>query len=91
MFVAQLIVAAVAAAVAASGAAATATPSWPSLSADIKTAGGGEQDVAVVVGISKYFALPDIPGPAENANDWYQYLVRARGIPVERVTLLLNG
>lgn len=63
---------------------------WPSVAGDLPRAGGGENDVAVVVGVSDYAFLDDIPGAADNANDWYQYLVRVRGVPPERVRLLTN-
>lgn len=64
--------------------------SWPSVAGELPRAGGGENDVAVVVGVSDYAFLDDIPGAADNANDWYQYLVRVRGVPPERVRLLTN-
>ncbi|OGQ12289.1 MAG: hypothetical protein A2138_00065 [Deltaproteobacteria bacterium RBG_16_71_12] len=65
--------------------------SWPSVSGELPRAGGGEGDVAVVVGITDYAFLDDIAGAAGNANDWYQYLVRVRGVPPERVRLLTNN
>lgn len=64
---------------------------WPSVSGELPRAGGGELDVAVVVGVSDYAFLDDIPGAADNAGDWYQYLVRVRGVPTERVRLLTNN
>ncbi len=64
---------------------------WPSVSGELPRAGGGERDVAVVVGITDYAFLDDIAGAAENASDWYQYLVRVRGVPPERVRLLTNN
>lgn len=65
--------------------------SWPSVSGELPRAGGGENDVAVVVGITDYAFLDDVAGAADNANDWYQYLVRVRGVPPERVRLLTNN
>ena len=79
------------AALALSAAAPSWAQSWPSVSGELPRAGGGELDVAVVVGVSDYAFLDDIPGAADNANDWYQYLVRVRGVPTERVRLLTNN
>jgi len=64
---------------------------WPSVATDLPKAGGGENDVAVVVGVSDYFALPDIAGAADNARDWSQYLLRVRGLRRDRLTLLTDG
>lgn len=47
----------------------------------------GGHDVALVVGISDYAYLPDIPGAAETASDWASYL-SARG--VRQVRLLTD-
>ncbi|MCC7074428.1 MAG: caspase family protein [Deltaproteobacteria bacterium] len=69
-------------------AALAAQPTWPSLSGDLPRAGGGEHDVAVVVGASSYVFLPPIAGAADNADDWAQWLGRVRGVPPERLTIL---
>ena len=57
--------------------------------ADLTAVGGGADDVAVVVGISDYGYLPDVPAAADNARDWAQYLARVRGVP--HVTLLVDA
>jgi uncharacterized caspase-like protein len=64
---------------------------WPSVATDLPRAGGGENDTAVVVGISKYFVLPEVPGAAENAGDWFQFLTQVRGVPVAHARLLRDG
>ncbi|MBI1944088.1 MAG: hypothetical protein HYS27_00245 [Deltaproteobacteria bacterium] len=69
-------------------AAIAAQPTWPPLSGELPKAGGGEHDVAVVVGASSYVFLPPIAGAADNADDWAQWLGRVRGVPPERLTLL---
>lgn len=65
--------------------------SWPSVAGELPRTGGGEDDVAVIVGVSDYFALPDVPGAADNARDWFQYLLRVRGVPSARATLLVDS
>jgi hypothetical protein len=64
---------------------------WPTVSTDVPPAGAGENDAAVIVGISDYFGLPDINGAVENATDWNRYLVNGRGVPGSRVRLLRNS
>jgi hypothetical protein len=62
--------------------------SWPSVSTELPPTGLGENDAAVVVGISEYAFLPKVAGAAENATDWFRYLVKTRGVPQEHVHLL---
>jgi hypothetical protein len=64
---------------------------WPDLSQPGRRAGGGEHDAAVVVGIERYAHVARIPGASNNATDWYQYFVRTRGVPLQRVSLLLDN
>lgn len=64
---------------------------WPSVATEVPRQGGGEADVAVVVGVSDYLLLPDIDGAADNARDWAQHLVRVRGLKRDRVTLLTDA
>jgi hypothetical protein len=64
---------------------------WPSLSSNAKGLGLGAKDAAVVVGVSDYAALPDISGAADNATDWYDYLVNTRGVPDTRIHLLRDS
>jgi hypothetical protein len=63
---------------------------WPDLSRSPSPVGGGENDVAVIVGIQQYAHVSNIPGAAKNATDWYRYMVKTRGLPSDRVTLLLD-
>jgi hypothetical protein len=63
---------------------------WPSL-ADPPVTGGGENDGAIIVAIEKYLDFNPIPGAAQNAQDWFDYLVDGRGIPAERAQLLIGG
>jgi hypothetical protein len=64
---------------------------WPDLTRAGARIGGGEDDAAVIVGIERYAHVSRIPGAVENATAWYEHLVRSRGIPVERVQLLLDN
>lgn len=61
---------------------------WPSVSMPPTQTGGGENDAAVIIGISNYAALPPIPGAADNALDWTRYLNKTRNVPLERIRLL---
>ncbi|GEM_PF-4447016 len=72
--------------------AADAAPSieWPDLSRPAATVGGGEHDVAVIVGIERYAHVADIPGAEQNAVDWVRYMLKTRGVPSDRVALLLD-
>jgi uncharacterized caspase-like protein len=64
---------------------------WPDLSKlPAKPPGGGKKDAAVVIGVSEYAHVSPIDGAADNATDWYNYFVKTRRIPVERVTLLVD-
>jgi hypothetical protein len=62
--------------------------SWPDLSTQPRSEGGGENDTAVIVGISEYAYLPSISGASDNANDWYLWLSKVKGIPASQMTLL---
>lgn len=61
---------------------------WPSLSAPLPKAGGGEGDAAVVIAIEAYAFLAPIPGAAQNGADWVDWLVRVRGVPSSKLRLL---
>ena len=63
---------------------------WPDLSRPARAIGGGEHDAAVVVGVENYFAVPGVPGAKSNANEWYEYLTKTRGVPPQNVKLLTN-
>ena len=64
---------------------------WPDLSkAPPRAIGGGKKDQAVIVGIGRYAHVAEINGATKNATDWYNYLVKSRGVPIDRVSLLLD-
>lgn len=65
--------------------------SWPDISASPATAGGGEKDAAVVVGIDRYGYVAPVPGAARNAEDWYSYFTKGLKVPIERITLLRDN
>jgi hypothetical protein len=63
-------------------------PTWPPIDDAIAATGGGENDAAVVVGVSNYYKLPKIDGAADNASAWAQYLMQVRKVPSSRVVTL---
>jgi hypothetical protein len=64
---------------------------WPDLSKPPpKEIGGGERDAAVIVGVTRYAHVAEVAGASANATDWYSYLVKTRGVPLDRVSLLLD-
>ena len=73
--------------------AAQPTP-WPRLDQPINMANGvtdGKRDAALIVGIEDYAYAPDIPGARRNAEDWYAYLRKTRGLPIGNIVLLRDG
>lgn len=67
-----------------------AAADWPNFVPPSTPVGGGEKDVAIVVGVEDYLFVPDVAGAAGNADDWYLYFTRLRGTPPGRVHLLRN-
>lgn len=65
--------------------------SWPDLAAPAPAEGLGAADAALVIGIEDYFAMADVPGAADNATAWYDWLTRTRGVPLDRVRVLRNA
>lgn len=63
---------------------------WPALPLQSSGAPTGARDAALIVGIEQYADLPAIPGAVANAEDWYAYLVRVRGVPASNVVILRN-
>jgi hypothetical protein len=63
---------------------------WPDLSHPAPMIGGGERDAAVIVSLQEYSWIADIDGAADNAAAWHEYLVKTRGVPPERVRLLVD-
>jgi hypothetical protein len=68
-----------------------ARAAWPDVNLNPPEQGGGEGDAAVIVGIEDYVFVPDVEGAVDNAQAWYTYLVRGRGVLVDHVTLLRNN
>ena len=64
---------------------------WPDISKPPAGAGGGAQDAALVIGIGDYWQLTDIPGASQAAVDWYQWLLKTRGLSVGRTKLLRDS
>ena len=62
---------------------------WPDLSQAPEGLTGGENDAAVIIGVENYTYLPDVPGAAANAADWYRFLA-ARGVPSHKIRLLVD-
>jgi hypothetical protein len=60
---------------------------WPPLDPPAASA-DRSADAAVVVGIDAYPFIDDVPGARANAEDWFRYLTRTRGISPARVHLL---
>ncbi|MBT3223720.1 MAG: hypothetical protein HN348_32020, partial [Proteobacteria bacterium] len=63
----------------------------PDILAEHKTGVRAPEDVAVVVGIEDYPFLPDVPYAKRDAEAFYRYLIYTRGIPPDRVKLLINA
>ncbi len=61
---------------------------WPDVSTPASTTKIGKDDVVLVAGVGKPFVLPEIPGAADVATDWYRFFVDGRGVPVDRAVLL---
>lgn len=62
---------------------------WPDLTpAPAAAPPPGLADAAVVVGIEDYLAVPDVPGARANAEAWYDWLARSRGVPLPHLRLL---
>ncbi|MEZ4472580.1 MAG: caspase family protein [bacterium] len=66
-----------------------ATP-WPDLATPVDAPPDAAGDAAVLIGIEDYAFIPDVPGAALNLTDWYRDL-RARGVPLDRITLLRDA
>jgi len=67
---------------------------WPDISEPPSSGGGGaEHDAAVVVGIQDYVmdGVPDVPGARANAEAWYAWLSKTRGVPSTRIHLRLDA
>ncbi len=61
---------------------------WPTMDQAAPTQVGGSEDAALIVAIGRYGELDPIEGADDNANAWYDYFHRTRGIPTERLRML---
>ena len=64
---------------------------WPDLAEAAPGAQGKSSDRAVIVAIEDYLLVSDVPGAVANANAWFTWLTKTRGLPYENVTLLKNA
>lgn len=64
---------------------------WPSLSDNLATHPTNPLDAALLIGVEDYAFVPDIAGAEANLNDWYAWLRKEQGIPLDKVLLLKNG
>ncbi len=58
---------------------------WPDLQEAPTGTREGKNDAAVVIAIEDYLLVDDIPGANANADAWYAWLHRSRGIPLDRI------
>ncbi len=64
---------------------------WPDLSTPpAASAKEGSKDAALVIGIEAYRDLDPVLGARANAEDWYRWLVKTRGVPLARVHRLVD-
>ena len=74
-------------------ASAASAPSWPNLNSELSKGGSknmSARDAALVVGIEDYAFVGDIHGARQNAEDWWSYFRKSRGmqgknLPIERL------
>ncbi len=52
---------------------------------------GGAEDAALVVGVADYAFVPDVPFADRDAKAFAAWLLKGRGVPPERVRLLVDG
>ena len=58
---------------------------WPNLQEAPAGTREGRNDAAIVVAIEDYLLVDDVPGANANADAWYAWLHRTRGIPLDRI------
>lgn len=63
---------------------------WPDLSKPAEAVGGSEKDAVVIVAIEHYQHLPERPGALAAAKNWQAYFAITRGVPANRVKLLVD-
>ncbi len=64
---------------------------WPELNKPLPKQYAGEKDAALIISVSDYAFLPDVPGANENAAAWFQHLTVTRGIPATQVQWLQDN
>ena len=68
-----------------------AAAGWPDVSAPAPVIGGGEKDAAVVVAVENYTFVAPVPGARINAAAWFDFFVKTRKTPLDRVQLLRDA
>ena len=63
---------------------------WPEISKPLPPQYDGRSDSAVIISISDYDKIPDIPNADVNARDWYTWLIKTKGLSPSRVHLIEN-
>lgn len=71
--------------------AARTAPALPSIESPARTGRKAKGESAVVIGIEKYYVIPDVPHAKRDASAFYDFLVYTRGVPGGRVQLLTEG
>ena len=64
---------------------------WPELNKPLPKQYAGEKDAALIISVSDYAFLPDVPGANENAAAWFQHFTVTRGIPATQVQWLQDN
>ena len=63
----------------------------PSIDSPLKTGQSAKGDWAVVIGVEDYAFLPAPPYARRDAEAMYQFLQYTRGVPAQRMALLVSG
>ncbi len=67
------------------------TDSWPDISKPpAGSKADGAKDAAAIIAVEDYTYAPDVPGARRNAQDWYSWLSKARGVPSTRIHMRLD-
>lgn len=66
------------------------TTLWPAIDGPAGGVADGQRDAALIIAIEDYAHAPNIPGARKNGEDWYTYLRKVRGVPLESIKLLRN-
>lgn len=68
-----------------------AASTWPSMNIPAPLVGGGRKDAVVIAAVENYAFVAPVSGARANANAWYDYLVKTRGVPSKNVFLSSDG